>query len=94
MTLKTAHDLITGRMHFPARPALREAEQADDAAFVEIVMMALVVSVVPVHAGELRLGDGRSADAEMNWEVVKRLAPSHSAPITNALSLLPSGSRK
>src|SRR5678815_1216446 len=74
MPLKAADDLLARRMHLPARPALLEAEQADDAALFEVIRVALFVAVVPFHACELRLGDRLGAQAEVDWKVVERLA--------------------
>src|SRR6185503_9780857 len=92
--LKAADDLLSRRMHFPAAPALLEPEQADDSAFLEVVGVALAIGFVPVDTGELRLGDGAGAATEVDRKVVERLASAHSGPMTKALSLLPSGSRK
>ena len=74
VTLKTANHLFPCRVHFPAGPAFFKAEQADEAALVEIVMMALAVPLVPFHPGELGLGNGCRAEPKMDWEVVKRFA--------------------
>src|SRR5947209_7537019 len=74
VTLDAAHDLIARGMHFPARPALFEAEQADEASFIHVAGMPLLIFLVPFKAGELRLRDGLRAKAEVDREVVKRLA--------------------
>ena len=65
-----------------------------DLAFIEIVAMPLDVAVIPFHPGELGLGDGFRAEPEMDREIVEGFALGHSPPMTKALSLFPSGSRK
>jgi len=61
-------------VHFPARPALLEAEQADQPPLVEIVGMALPILLIPFEAGELRFRDGLGSKAEVDREVVERFA--------------------
>jgi hypothetical protein len=71
VTLETADDLLAVRMNFPAGPRLLETEKADEAAFVEIIAVALAILLVPLEAGELRLGNRARAKAEMDWKIIE-----------------------
>src|SRR5439155_5172047 len=74
VTLDDADHLFTMRVHFPAGPALLEAEQADEPPLLEIVGVALAIGFVPVETGELGLGHGTRAEPQMDREIVERLA--------------------
>src|SRR5438309_5835734 len=94
VTLDDAHYFLAGRVHLPAGPAFLEPEQADEASVMAVIAVALLISLVPLEAGELRLGDGSRAAAEVDGIIEQRLARLHSPAMTKAFSLLPSGSRK
>ena len=66
MALKAAHHFVARRMNLPARPGFLEAVHRDDAAFIEIVAMALLILVVPFEAGELGFRNGSCAEPQMN----------------------------
>src|SRR5436305_274639 len=58
MSLDAAHDLIARGVRFPARPALLEPEKADQASFLHVAGVPLLIILVPFEARELRLRDG------------------------------------
>src|SRR5579884_2859205 len=72
--LDAAHYLFSFRMHFPAGPRFLETEQADQPPLVEIVRVALAISVVPIHTGEPGLGDRTRAEPKVDREVVERFS--------------------
>ena len=91
------NQFIAEWVHFPTRPVFRKRMLAYQPSFASVGSMSLSVSGVPVHTPfEGRLGNGGSPQAQVYESVGEaRLLVVHATfSIVNALSLLPSGSRK